>query len=573
MIPPGRTHRPARNSPRRGVGTCIALAVLSLAAATNLAAQQILWQYSGPTGAEFFSSAAIASDGYFIVGTSGGLPQSATNRAIRVRRNVRDGIFELGWSVQLPDWVDSSPALSADEQTAYVGCWDGRLYALNMTNGATRWSFLTGGYITGSPAVAADGTIYFGSADGILYALNPDGSLRWFVPVLSEMETSPSIAPDGSVIVGTMDGRVVAVRADGTLKWEFEAEDVPGEDKRILAAPAIGPNGTVYIGSGNGRLYAIDFAGRLLWGVASPEPVDSSPVVGDDGTVYFANRLGYLTALDEDGFEIWSVFLGDIFFSSPVLDRDGNVYVVAFSGNNASTLYCFDMDGLPRFTTSLPTVVDASPTIWTSVVNQIERNTLIVGGYNGVVYGIRALAPLASTPWPKFGRDLTKTARADTGPPPELLAAPLSGAVPVGAALSLRALGNGSEFIAYRWFRNGVELPGADQANLHLGMAGAAHPGGYVCRILNPFGEVESPTAWIAVTEPPSVAGSQLDWRMHVPAGSGAPAATVEAATHIGVWSPVATQLESTSTDGSVETRRAQTQGNDRAFLRLHLGP
>jgi outer membrane protein assembly factor BamB len=43
--------------------------------------------------------------------------------------------------------------------------------------GTVKWSFVTGGRIESSPAIGADGTLYAGSDDGNLYALNSDGLL------------------------------------------------------------------------------------------------------------------------------------------------------------------------------------------------------------------------------------------------------------------------------------------------------------------------------------------------------------------------------------------------------------
>ncbi|MBI2250314.1 MAG: PQQ-like beta-propeller repeat protein, partial [Brevundimonas diminuta] len=71
-------------------------------------------------------------------------------------------------------WITSSPAVGADG-TVYVGSWNNNLYALNP-DGSTKWSYPTGGSVESSPAIAADGTVYVGSNDGKLYALKPDGA-------------------------------------------------------------------------------------------------------------------------------------------------------------------------------------------------------------------------------------------------------------------------------------------------------------------------------------------------------------------------------------------------------------
>jgi outer membrane protein assembly factor BamB len=38
-----------------------------------------------------------------------------------------------------------------------------------------KWVYLTGFDVTSSPAIGADGTVYVGSHDGMLYAFGPGG--------------------------------------------------------------------------------------------------------------------------------------------------------------------------------------------------------------------------------------------------------------------------------------------------------------------------------------------------------------------------------------------------------------
>ena len=46
-------------------------------------------------------------------------------------------------------------------------------------NGTQQWAFQTGDMVTSSPAIGTDGTIYVGSWDNYLYALDPDGTEKW----------------------------------------------------------------------------------------------------------------------------------------------------------------------------------------------------------------------------------------------------------------------------------------------------------------------------------------------------------------------------------------------------------
>jgi outer membrane protein assembly factor BamB len=62
------------------------------------------------------------------------------------------------------------------DNTIYVGSDDNSLYAINP-NGTLKWSYQTGDNVFSSPAIGADGTIYVGSKDYYLYAIQGLGPL------------------------------------------------------------------------------------------------------------------------------------------------------------------------------------------------------------------------------------------------------------------------------------------------------------------------------------------------------------------------------------------------------------
>jgi len=65
--------------------------------------------------------------------------------------------------------------------------------------GDTSWRYLTGGEIISSPAIGADGTIYMGSYDHLLYAVNPDRTSKWYYDTDDQIYSSPVIGPDGTI--------------------------------------------------------------------------------------------------------------------------------------------------------------------------------------------------------------------------------------------------------------------------------------------------------------------------------------------------------------------------------------
>ena len=65
-----------------------------------------------------------------------------------------------------------------------------------------KWEFDTSGVVRPSPAIAADGTIYFGSFDRYIYAVAANGVLKWQYQTGGGVDASPAIAEDGTVYVG-----------------------------------------------------------------------------------------------------------------------------------------------------------------------------------------------------------------------------------------------------------------------------------------------------------------------------------------------------------------------------------
>ena len=74
------------------------------------------------------------------------------------------------WEFRTGGIVYSSPAIGSDG-TVYVGSWDNKLYAINGKSGVKLWEFETGGDVRSSPAIGSDGTVYVGSDDNKLYAI------------------------------------------------------------------------------------------------------------------------------------------------------------------------------------------------------------------------------------------------------------------------------------------------------------------------------------------------------------------------------------------------------------------
>lgn len=232
-----------------------------------------------------------------------------------------------------------SDLVLSDQGDLYFGADDGKLYMREPVAGGASWTYQTGG-VVGTPAIAADGTVYFGSEDNSFYALDSLGVLKWSVSFIGGIG-KPVVGSDGTVYVtgyysSAGKKELVALNPDGTEKWTFVATP------SLSGAAAIGGDGTVYVvseGSIFGGLYALDPAdGTQTWLFSTGVATHGSPVLttagfillGAEGTLYSVSPAG----VEHSNFVDFS---GNI-IGSPAIGPDGTVYMTT-DWNRVLALY------------------------------------------------------------------------------------------------------------------------------------------------------------------------------------------------------------------------------------------
>lgn len=225
-------------------------------------------------------------------------------------------LANVQWKFRTKGRVISSPAVA--DSTVYVGSTDGGLYAIDRSSGTQRWRFATEGPIASSPAVA-NGLVFILSADGKCYAVDAStGQQRWaFVTKGERRFTAPGI--------------------HGAIP---RTERMPDPFDVFLSSPTVA-NGLVIFGSGDQHVYAVGAAdGKMAWSFGTGDVVHSSPAVAN-GMVYIGSWDRNLYALDlKSGRERWRYTTGNdttiynqIGIASSPAVMDGMVFVGGRDGH------------------------------------------------------------------------------------------------------------------------------------------------------------------------------------------------------------------------------------------------
>jgi outer membrane protein assembly factor BamB len=209
--------------------------------------------------------------------------------------------------------------------------------------GGRMWSFPTGKGIFSSPVVAADGTIYVGSADRTFYALDPAGGLKWQLLTGEIIDSAALLDDRGRVYFGSGDGNLRALEArSGALVWQSAADDPTvngGFINWFEGNVALSPTGALYAPNDDFFVYSIDRdSGTITGRMRMPDQIWSSPAFDGAGRLWLGNNnvvdfLGSnFFAFDAHNADVWDSFIGLGSVAASPLYVDGLVIVGGFDG-------------------------------------------------------------------------------------------------------------------------------------------------------------------------------------------------------------------------------------------------
>lgn len=269
---------------------------------------------------------------------------------------------------------------------ASYGQFSGRLTSLNIKQDAShrkgKWRI---------------GRIALLSVLLVIIAVVTFGCIRGLAPI----GWSGGVVSDGTLYVGSKEGRLVAVNlADESRLWSIPLKSTaqPGffgcspytggggcgagsAGVAIYGTPVI-YEGKVYIGGYNGKFYSYDITSIQLDDVYPPEG-NLEPIVGGaaaaHGKVYFGNTDGNLYALGASNLLLeWKFPTGDKIWATPAINGD-TVYIGSFDNK----LYAVNAhDGSQRWQFQAEGAIAATPLVY--------DDTIFIGSFDRNMYALNA---------------------------------------------------------------------------------------------------------------------------------------------------------------------------------------
>jgi uncharacterized repeat protein (TIGR01451 family) len=321
------------------------------------------------------------------------------------------------------------------------------LYAL-YPNGTVKWN-ISGAASTdieNAPTISSDGTIYFSMADKdqtntYLYSVNPDSTINWMFPLYTDPAnlgvvptTCPAIGPDGTIYLTTqiMDGtsqndsNLFAINPNGTLKWKYNFY------LSSQSSPVIGKDGTIYFGADSegstAYFYAINPDGKQKWNFTTGNSISTSPALASDGTIYFGSFDGFFYALNPDGTLKWKFNTSEMkdgtASTSPVIGSDGTIYFGCFSNDfGRSYFYALNPDGTVKWRYLAKGTIESNPAIAKDGTLYFGSAWTVLESVRGVFYAIKCqisdiyVKTSADKTNPKVGDKVTLTFKVGNNGP------------------------------------------------------------------------------------------------------------------------------------------------------------
>ena len=399
----------------------------------------VAWRTApGAVSGPFASAMALDAAGRLFVGSYNG--SASALYAVDTR-----AAGALAWTLPVAGNVGGAPAILADG-SVLVATDASKLLRVSAT-GAAIWNIATP---TASsliaPAVAADGSVYFGGLNGLLQKF-ASGAAATSTPVwsrsIANLAGSPALSPDGSAVyvcasgAGTTPPSILhkISATNGSTLW---TSSVSVTDVDAYVTPTPSADGSVVFFVSNAHLHGVSAAtgaqmfsnvafgiGAHAVGIHGKNPM--APALLPNGNVLLGDTAGISCHSASTGVKAWtfsttsSTSAGGEVSGQPIVDASGNI----FFGDSTGKIFSLSSIGALRWSLQLPNATK----IWASGVLATDGTLFFATSSPAAVFALKA-APSASPSVGAAPSPSPSRSPAGNGPSPSSTPSPSLGAAP-----------------------------------------------------------------------------------------------------------------------------------------------
>jgi outer membrane protein assembly factor BamB len=277
--------------------------------------------------------------------------------------------LEALWKFKTKDSIEGAAAIAGG--TVYIGSLDEYLYALDLAAGKEKWRYKAGPIK--APTSVRNGFVYVGDSDGMFHCIEAaTGKKSWSYETGAEISAGANFSGD-AVLFGSGDETLYCLSLEGKERWRFK---VPGGP--VLGSPAVVDSRTFAAGC-DSTLHVLDITNgkEIGSGVDLGGQVGATvAVVGD--RLYVGTMSNQVLSVDwKKGNIVWtfeSTKRPQPFYASAAA-TDKSVIV----GSRDKHVYALDRKtGKETWSFLTRNKVDSSPVVVGSRV--------LVGSYDGNLY-------------------------------------------------------------------------------------------------------------------------------------------------------------------------------------------
>jgi outer membrane protein assembly factor BamB len=196
------------------------------------------WQIALPDTAP--SSFAVDRQGNIYLGTGSGILMKV---ALPEKNQP-----QILWQTSIGGSIVGAPVIDA-KGTLYIGSTDSKLYAVDISSGAVKWSFETSGSIRSTPAISDLGNIFVANDNGEVYSLDSNIVVQWYYKTDAAI-VSPLLYYNSTLFFGTLGNKVIAL---------YDSSQSSVLKKSTIAAQTEYPIWSTFQGNGQRTGVASDF--------------------------------------------------------------------------------------------------------------------------------------------------------------------------------------------------------------------------------------------------------------------------------------------------------------------------